>query len=69
MKSYDSNPAGFQVLSWSPKPQPSDPTQVHLHFEVNDQTVIVRFKGPDTLDRLIEALQQHRDEVWGPKKP
>lgn len=69
---YEGHPDGFDVYSWSPAPA-SDPsgklTQVHLHAHIGDLgRVVVRFKGPNTLDRLIAALLEHRANVWGQKK-
>ena len=43
------------------------PEQVHLIQEivgVNDVSVVMRFKGPDTLGFLIEELARFRREVW-----
>ena len=64
---YEAEPAGFDIFSWCPTPEPTvPPTQVHLHVRIGRTgRVIVRFKGPDTLDRLIAALSDHRREVFG----
>lgn len=55
------------VAAWSPDPEPgrSPATQVHLFFGKPPGTVlVVRFKSPRTLSVLIEALIEHRNEVW-----
>jgi hypothetical protein len=73
---YDGDPEGFDIGSWSPTPQadvdagkPQAPsTQVHLVARVGPVTMLWRFKGPGTLDRLIAALQKHRADVWGEPK-
>lgn len=58
---YDSDPRGFHVYSWCPTPKPTvPPTQVHFHLETD-----LGVKGPATLDRLIDALLEHREDVWG----
>lgn len=63
---YESQPEGFEVYSWCPTPQPTvPPTQVHLIIPIGGGRIYVRFKGPDTLDRFIAALQAHRRDVWG----
>lgn len=65
---YEGRPEGFYVLEWSPEP-PGTPnpkvTQVHLHGLVSFGRLVWRFKGPDTLDALIDALTTHREGVWG----
>ena len=71
---YDADPEGFDVFSWSPTPQeevnagkPQAPsTQVHLFIHTMIGKVVVRFKGPNTLDALIGALIKHRVDVFGP---
>lgn len=63
---YEAQPEGFDVYSWCPTPEPTvPPTQVHLHVRVGGGRIVVRFKGPDSLDRLIAALQEHRKDVFG----
>lgn len=63
-------PKGIDVYSWSPSP-PGTPnakcTQVHLVFggAGNAVRMVVRFKGPETLDQLIDALSAHRLDVFG----
>jgi hypothetical protein len=59
---------GFNVFSWCPAPTPTvPPTQVHLHLPPigGDARIVIRFKSPRTIDKLIEALVQHREDVWG----
>lgn len=61
-------PESTDVFSWSPSPPGTANakcTQVHLHFKTSIGTMFVRFKGPGSLDALIEALQEHRANVWG----
>jgi hypothetical protein len=70
---YDAEPEGFDIYSWSPTPaadvaagKPQAPsTQVHLAASMPFGRVFWRFKGPDTLDRLIGALIKHRVDVFG----
>lgn len=63
---YESQPEGFEVYSWCPTPEPTvPPTQVHLIIPIGGGKLVFRFKGPDTLDRLIAALQFHRKDVFG----
>jgi hypothetical protein len=55
------------VFEWSPDPVPgrSPATQVHLHLGGPPGPVwVVRFKSPRTLSALIEALVEHRNNVW-----
>jgi hypothetical protein len=56
----------INIVSWCPTPQPTvPPTQVHMLISVaDDVTIVMRFKGPATLDTVIAALQSHRREVW-----
>lgn len=74
---YEASP-DIDVFSWSPTPQsevdagkPQAPsTQVHLFFKLGIGKVMLRFKGPGTLDSLIGALIKHRLDVWGaPQDP
>lgn len=75
MDYFEARPEGFDIFSWCPTPQaeidagkPAAPsTQVHMFIPMDIATVVIRFKGPGTLDRLIEALQKHREDVWGKK--
>lgn len=65
---YEAGPE-FSVWSWSPAPagtKNARSTQVHLHFGTPPGVVmVVRFKGPDSLDALVDALVKHRTDVWG----
>jgi hypothetical protein len=57
----------LNVGSWCPLPDGKGPaTQVHLTVTVKgfDAPLVFRFKGTDTLDRLIGALVRHRNDVW-----
>jgi hypothetical protein len=57
---------GINVYSWCPAPEPIvPPTQVHLHINLGGLTLVMRFKGPDTLDAIIKALRDHRRDVFG----
>ncbi len=60
----------LHVSSWNPLPDGKGPsTQVHLRIDLKDFDVpfVMRFKGPDTLDQLIDALERHRYDVWPTK--
>ena len=57
----------FEVDEWHPLPDgQGEPTEVHLSVTVQglDVPMIMRFKGPGTLDGLISALAVHRFNVW-----
>jgi hypothetical protein len=43
------------------------PTQVHmlLHLKGSDVPIILRFKGPDSLNEVVEALRYHGKNVFG----
>lgn len=63
-------PNAIDVYGWSPMPAGTENapvTQVHLHFGLPSlgQRVMIRFKGPDTLDALIDSLADMRAKVWG----
>jgi hypothetical protein len=68
---YEGKPEGMDLFSWSPSPEgdphPKPATQVHMHqiFCEGAVRLITRFKGPGTLDRWIDALIKHREDVWG----
>jgi hypothetical protein len=65
---YEGPVSGFDVYSWSPDPPGTvnaKATQVHLHGILSIGRMLYRFKGPETLDRLIDALIDHREDVWG----
>lgn len=53
--------------SWGPLPDGKGPsTQVHMAITVKGfpAPLVMRFKGPGTLDLVIEALRRHRFDVW-----
>lgn len=68
---YEASPGGFDCYSWSESPpevKNAKCTQVHLHIHVGALgRILMHFKSPKTLDRLIAALQAHRQDVWGAK--
>lgn len=45
------------------------PSQVHMTINVRGIPIplVMRFKGPDTLDSIVAALVKHRNNVWPPK--
>jgi hypothetical protein len=57
------------INAWTPLPNgEGDPTQVHLLFKVAEGvTTAIRFKGPDTLNAIVEQLTRYRDIVWPEK--
>ena len=65
---------GIEICQWHPTPDPKDsePEQVHLIINIGDkglpiQRFVFRFKGPNTLDQLVDQMITHRVEVWGPR--
>lgn len=60
---------GIKVISWEPHPVPGTvpPTQVWLIMKAQGipYPIILRFKGPDSLDGIIESLTKHRIDVFG----
>lgn len=60
----------FVVAEWSPsKKGELAPTQVHLSLEgKNGIGFLLRFKSNDTISRLIHALTEHRDSVFGDRE-
>ena len=57
----------IDVLEWHPLPDgQGKPTQVHVSVTVEglDVPLVMRFKGPGTLDAFISALAVHRFHVW-----
>lgn len=62
-------PTDFRTYSWSPDPpgtKNAKVTQVHLTFRMPSLgRAMIRFKGPATLDALIDALVVHREDVFG----
>ena len=64
---YYEVPEEIHVYSWCPTPDGTGPaTQVHLHFgKAPGPVFVIRFKGPNGLDTIIDALTEHREDVWG----
>ena len=57
----------IDVLEWHPLPDgQGKPTQVHVSVMIEglDVPLVMRFKGPGTLDAFISALAVHRFQVW-----
>lgn len=54
------------VAEWCPNPDHENPTQVHMVFEIEDAdfSMALRFRGTDTLDKIINGLIEHRRAVW-----
>lgn len=65
---YYEVPEQFDVGSWCPTADGTGPaTQVHLRFgSPPGNVMLIRFKGPGSLDALINALIEHREDVFGP---
>jgi hypothetical protein len=58
----------IEVIEWIPNAEgKGDPTEVWLiqRIEGRDEPIVLRFKGPDTLDAIIAALTKHRIGVFG----
>lgn len=58
----------INIVQWHPLPNgEGKPTQVHMMLNVVDfpGTLCLRFKGPTTLDQIIDALIEHREDVFG----
>lgn len=54
----------YGVVEWCP-PGSITPSQVHFHLTIKGiGTFIVRLKGPEVTDQLINMFQRHRDSVW-----
>jgi len=65
---FEVEPTYFSVVSWRSTPDAVKPTEVHLAVEVANtkiQRIVVRFKGPNSLDKIIDVLKSRREEVWG----
>ena len=59
----------FSVAEWCPTPDGSGPPeQVHLAFRVKgiEARLVIRFKSPRSIGRLIASLVKHRNNVWPP---
>lgn len=63
---YEAGPE-VHLFSWCPTPDGTGPaTQVHMHVGSPPGNVAyIRFKSPRTLDAVIDALIEHREDVWG----
>lgn len=62
----------FQVIAWSPDPEPgrTPPTQVHIIFNVQglpEARFVLRLKTMDGMDAFIRLLAEYRRHVWGPQ--
>lgn len=59
----------IRVVEWCPTPDGSGPPeQVHMTIKVLgvEALLVLRFKSPRTIGRLINNLRKHRDNVWPP---
>jgi hypothetical protein len=66
LNSFELGP-DIDVYSWSPEPPGTANakcTQVHVYVG-SVPKFLMRFKGPDTLDKVIDALIEHREFVFG----
>jgi hypothetical protein len=64
---YFEVPEEVNVYSWSHDPVPgrTPATQVHVHFGKPPGPVfVVRFKSRPGLQRVLQVLQEHLDDVW-----
>jgi hypothetical protein len=58
------------VAEWHELPDgQGPPSQVHMTITVRNIPfpLVMRFKGPETLDKIVAALVKHRNNVWPPK--
>jgi hypothetical protein len=58
----------LQVIEWCPNLEGTDPTQVWMIMRTankGEPPIVLRFKGPDSLDTIIQALTTHRINVFG----
>lgn len=60
----------WDVVEWHPLPDgQGSPTQVHIVITpappLDDLRFLMRLKSKAACDAMIEALQRHRDNVWG----
>lgn len=62
------DPEEIAVAPWFPTPDASgDPTQVHIIISPDQKenfTIVLRFKGPDSLGEIIHALMTYRNDIW-----
>jgi hypothetical protein len=59
------------VAEWHELPDgQGPPSQVHMTITVRNIPfpLVMRFKGPETLDKIVAALVKHRNNVWPPKE-
>lgn len=56
-----------QVIEWCPNLEGKNPTQVWMVLRVKgaDTPIVLRFKGPESLDNVIGMLRAHRIGVFG----
>lgn len=54
------------VAEWCPNPDRENPTQVHLIIELDetDFSMALRFKGVESLDKILNALIESRRRVF-----
>lgn len=54
------------VAEWCPNPDRKNPTQIHLIIEPadGDFSMALRFKGTESLDKIINALIESRQRVF-----
>ena len=68
MKTLEVRLDSIEVVEYHPMPDGrGKPTQVHVLYRLEgleDTPLILRFKGPGTLDSFIAALATHRFNVW-----
>lgn len=59
----------INVAAWCPTPDGAGPPeQVHMTIKVTgvDALLVLRFKSPRTIGRVINNLRKYRDIVWPP---
>ena len=55
----------FEILTWCSDTEGEVPEQVHFVIQpTSDVKILYRFTGPKTLTSLINALVEHREDVW-----
>lgn len=60
--------SGYGIAQWSPTDDGENPTQVHLHFDVEgmeDVMFAMRFKSMRAVKELVDTLMRHAEEVFG----
>ena len=58
---------GIDITQWHEQEDgKGKPSQVHMLLELHgiDAILVMRFKGPVTITKVINGLIEHRDEVW-----